>query len=810
MRMFFTVFLLGIASLGVSLFSLEPVQAEERGEVTSPASQQMAQAGVSYNIYFGSLHNHSTLSDGDGSPEEAYAYARDVAGLDFFSLADHAENFFLASGKWDDLKNAAQAFYSPGSYVTLWGFEWSHLTKGHICVHNTSDFIHSINTPSLTDFYEWLVDRPQGFATYNHPGRQDDLGTEFNHFDLKSSAVAQVVGIETFNKGDGYDEYHYVNAYGSGKTYLDLANSKGWRIGATGGFDHHGTTWGSSTTFRTGVLATELTREAIIDAYRNRRFYSTENKDLYVDFRCSGYPMGSQLTGVPLQFTVSAWDGSGDLIQAVRLYRNGVLLDTRTVSDTSVNVTFSDPAPNAQDYYYVMVALNVGNHGGYPDEAISSPIWCTGCFAPEGEGEAPIEGEGELGCTAVSPYGPEDPCYLEVIAGDSYCCDNEWDGKCQSDYNVCVGIEGEGEIQPEGEGEILPEGEGEIQPEGEGEVLPEGEGEVLPEGEGELLPEGEGEILPEGEGEILSEGEGEVLPEGEGEIPPEGEGEVPVEGEGEIQPEGEGEVLPEGEGEVLPEGEGEVLPEGEGETPIEGEGETPIEGEGEIQPEGEGEVLPEGEGEVLSEGEGETSIEGEGEIPPEGEGEVPVEGEGEIQPEGEGEVLPEGEGEVLPEGEGEVLPEGEGEVLPEGEGEAPVEGEGEVLPEGEGEVPAEGEGEVPAEGEGEVQPEGEGEVLPEGEGEVLPEGEGEVQPEGEGEAPVEGEGEVLPEGEGEILPEGEGEVLPEGEGEVSAEGEGEVQPEGEAPIEGEGEVSAEGEGEIQPEGEGEILPEGEG
>ena len=510
--------------LGTCLSPVGTARAEE---------QQAAQPGVAYNIYFGNLHNHSTLSDGDGDPDDAYAHARDVAGLDFFSLADHAGNLIRwlpwADDTYDILMETAQAYYAPGQFVALWGFEYSHPTLGHICVHNANEYTNVILDLSLSGFFDWLDEHPEGFATFNHPGRQDDTGDEFDHFDVDSSVVDQVVGIETFNKGGGYDEYHYVNAYGSGKTYLDLANSKGWRIGATGGFDHHGTTWGSSTTFRTGVLATELTREAIIDAYRNRRFYSTENKDLYLDFRCSGYPMGSQLTGIPLSFTVSAWDGSGDLIQNIRLYRNGTILDTRAVSGTSVTASFSDTAPNAQDYYYVIVELNVGNHGGHPDEAISSPIWCTAGVAPEGEvepegeGEVPSEGEGEvlpegegevlpegegeIACAVPSPYGPDDPCYVEVVIGDAYCCYNEWDGTCQSAYEACIATEGEGEVLPEGEGEVLAEGEGEVLPEGEGEVLPEGEGEVLPEGEGEVLPEGEGEVLPEGEGEVPAEGE---------------------------------------------------------------------------------------------------------------------------------------------------------------------------------------------------------------------------------------------------------------------------------------------------------------
>ena len=44
---------------------------------------------VAYNVYYGQLHSHTRISDGTGSPAQAYEYARDTAGLDFFSIADH-------------------------------------------------------------------------------------------------------------------------------------------------------------------------------------------------------------------------------------------------------------------------------------------------------------------------------------------------------------------------------------------------------------------------------------------------------------------------------------------------------------------------------------------------------------------------------------------------------------------------------------------------------------------------------------------------------------------------------------------------
>ncbi len=136
------------------------------------------------------------------------------------------------------------------------------------------------------------------------------------------------------------------------------------------------------------------------------------------------------------------------------------------------------------------------------------------------------------------------------------------DGWTQSDvitgaFQLETVAEGEGEPPLEGEGELVVEGEGETPTEGEGEVTTEGEGEITAEGEGETHTEGEGEIPAEGEGEVTAEGEGEIPAEGEGEVTAEGEGETPHEGEGEVTPEGEGETPHEGEGEVTPEGEGE-------------------------------------------------------------------------------------------------------------------------------------------------------------------------------------------------------------------------------------------------------------
>ncbi len=43
-------------------------------------------------------------------------------------------------------------------------------------------------------------------------------------------------------------------------------------------------------------------------------------------------------------------------------------------------------------------------------------------------------------CVAENPYPEDDPCMLEVIANDPYCCETEWDDVCEDDYAECMGI----------------------------------------------------------------------------------------------------------------------------------------------------------------------------------------------------------------------------------------------------------------------------------------------------------------------------------------------------------------------------------
>jgi hypothetical protein len=371
------------ASVFSDLAQMPPKTYAPRQDSARQPGATQATPNESYNIYFGYLHAHSSISDGAGSPQTAYAYARNTGGLDFFALTDHDVYLIRLpweADKWESIQTAANNAYQPGAYVTLWGFEWSSPVYGHVCVINSSDFTDTLTDSSLNGLFGWMNGEPQSFGRFNHPGEYDSSGTEFNHLALDSGAVEKMVGIETWNTNKGFGTYYYQGSWSSlDYSFGDIGNRNGWYLGALGGQDNHGQDWGTMNQFRTAVLAPALTREAIVDAYRQRRFYATEDKTLHLDFRCHGYPMGSRLSGLSPVFRVRAWDEDGDTFREVRLYRNGDLLRTVSVSGNSIDIQLdAGPPGGSPAYYYVIVQQNDDSDGdGRNDEAISSPIWIT-------------------------------------------------------------------------------------------------------------------------------------------------------------------------------------------------------------------------------------------------------------------------------------------------------------------------------------------------------------------------------------------------------------------------------------------------
>lgn len=311
--------------------------------------------------FWGTLHAHTTYSDGSGPPDFAYATAR-ANGLHFLTLSDHSH--WYTSEEWGKTLDAARAATIPGTFIAMRAFEWTSREQGHINVFESDEYL-SRETPagdSLAEFYQWLQDRPQLVAQFNHP-----FPGHFDGFSLHSSVRDQLPLIEAANGGG--EPLRFADAY-----WQALQN--GWRVGAAGNLDTQTPDWGEDGTLRTGLLATALTDTALMEAVRERRAFSTEDATLALALRAGDVWMGGEIDAGPAQLSLLVADRDREPL-TLELWRAGApFFRTSTTPNAAPQEEIVVVRAKPGD---IFVARAVQEDG---QEAWSSPLWVRGDWTP--------------------------------------------------------------------------------------------------------------------------------------------------------------------------------------------------------------------------------------------------------------------------------------------------------------------------------------------------------------------------------------------------------------------------------------------
>ncbi len=332
-------------------------------------------AANAYQVYFANLHAHTALSDGIGTPEEAYAYARDIADIDVLALTEHTH--LLTSSEWNHLLNAAAAHTQPGIFVALGAQEFGNLNDfGHLGIYDT--VLRNPNeTENLLGSYQFMLDMG-AVGNFNHPN--PIYGSNFNDLAYYPEYESVMISIEIRNglRADDY-EPQYLQA---------LRN--GWRIGPFGNQDNHEGHWGDQQNWNsggqiylTGILADELSAPAILEALRARRFFAMEvdppSDRIGLAFYANGSPMGSRLSsGTHLDLTGAAWALNGtSLFNRVDLLRDGEVVDSRIQIGAQIDWSFTQVLTQGESHYYFVRVTQVDG-----DRAWSSPVWVEGEVDP--------------------------------------------------------------------------------------------------------------------------------------------------------------------------------------------------------------------------------------------------------------------------------------------------------------------------------------------------------------------------------------------------------------------------------------------
>ena len=312
-------------------------------------------AQQTYQLYYGNLHSHTSYSDGVLTPVDAYQYARDSADLDFLAVTDHLH--LLDTNEFVHMQNMATQSTVNGSFVAIYGYEWTSNVYGHVNVYNTTEMTPISTYYDWSGFINWLTDRPNAFTQFNHPGRNVAFNN-WNNFDYVDEVTDSSFSLIEFQNVQQATDYY------------ELALNKGWHLSPVWNQDNHAADWGNKNNGRAGVWASDLTANSIFEAIRAGRTVATMDKNASVWIEVFGNSMGltvDRVANIPLEIILH--DGDNEAWQHIEIVCSNGIVDSFSATgniDTIIYLNLID------DKYVFVRAIQADS-----DYVWSAPIYVT-------------------------------------------------------------------------------------------------------------------------------------------------------------------------------------------------------------------------------------------------------------------------------------------------------------------------------------------------------------------------------------------------------------------------------------------------
>jgi hypothetical protein len=360
-------------------------------------------------LVWGDAHTHSELSDGTGTPEHSFFYARRVACLDFYALTDHGEILMWSQGSLDHLEKATNDAYVPNEFVTLHGMEWTQVKTGHYtCIFSGNQLLKDpilnyITIPTTQGLWNALDTFTEStgcraLALPHHTTKSAYI-EDWTYINPKYVKIAEVSSVH----GDFlFEQRHPLNYRGAideppcytyGSSIMD-ALIMGYRMTLYASSDEHDGHPGHSLSHTrayighqrpftiwltrnehpypgglTGVFVDNLTREGVFKALETQTIFASSDHGrplLYFDINGTTVGNGSTLTvsnqNAPREITVFLAQDGAPVAQrekaasvtsswvpnwkaTIEIMKNGLLWRSIETTSPLVNVSIVDTEP---------------------------------------------------------------------------------------------------------------------------------------------------------------------------------------------------------------------------------------------------------------------------------------------------------------------------------------------------------------------------------------------------------------------------------------------------------------------------------
>jgi hypothetical protein len=355
---------------------------EDNAEQTSVAGMRAARIQGKYRLVRGEFHRHSEISmDGgnDGSIMEQWRYMLDAAAMDWVGCCDH-DNGGGREYSWWMTQKQTDIFYTPGRFVPMFSHERSvPYPEGHRNLVFAQRGVRTLprlpitkpdqveRAPDTQMLYAYLK-KYNGIAASHTSGT--NMGTDWRDNDSQSEPVVEIYQGERQNyempgaprtntEGDSIGGWRP-------KGFVSLALEMGYKLAFQASSDHISTHMSYC-----NVLATSLTREAVLEGFQKRHVYgATDN--ILADFRSGAYIMGDAFSTARAPELQVKLSGTAPFAK-VHVIKDNQFVYTTEPGKAQVDFRWRDatPAAGKTSYYYV--------RGEQADGEIVwvSPMWIT-------------------------------------------------------------------------------------------------------------------------------------------------------------------------------------------------------------------------------------------------------------------------------------------------------------------------------------------------------------------------------------------------------------------------------------------------